>query len=495
MRKLYVLLLSLALSSLSSRATSATDDGALTLDSCRQLALQHNKALQMSQLGIDKAREVHAAARTNYLPKISGVAAYVHTGDELSILTTDQKSALSHLGSQLGAGFSPEFMQRVQQLVAAHPDLAPLVQHAQQTGAALQQGLNSVGRDLAQRFETDTRNVAVGAVLFTQPLYMGGKIRAYDRITGYAEQLAGEKLRADRQEVILSVDKAYWQVVSLTHKTRLATAYRDMLQHLDGDVQKMVKEGVATRANALSVSVELNKAEMTLTRAEDGLSLSRMLLAQLCGLPIDTTLHLVDERLSDLPTSTAGVQADAETAMGARPELRQLGLAQSIYAEKVKVERAAFLPTLALTGGYGMTYPSMFNGFEKKLKGTWSVGLLLKVPIWEWGEGKHKVAAAKADAAVAGLQLQEAREKITLQVNQTALAVNQAVKKLALTEKSQSRAEENLRMARVGFKEGVVTTSDLLAAQTAWLAAQSDKIDAQIDIRIARAVYNKALGQ
>ena len=75
-----------------------------------------------------------------------------------------------------------------------------------------------------------------------------------------------------------------------------------------------------------------------------------------------------------------------------------------------------------------MTYPSMFNGFEKKLKGTWSVGLLLKVPIWEWGEGKHKVAAAKADAAVAGLQLQEAREKITLQVNQTALAVNQAVK-------------------------------------------------------------------
>ena len=105
------------------------------------------------------------------------------------------------------------------------------------------------------------------------------------------------------------------------------------------------------------------------------------------------------------------------------------------------------------------------------------------------------MAAAKADAAVAGLQLQEAREKITLQVNQTALAVNQAVKKLALTEKSQSRAEENLRMARVGFKEGVVTTSDLLAAQTAWLAAQSDKIDAQIDIRIARAVYNKALGQ
>ena len=495
MRKLSIFLIALALGTQVSTASTAADEGALTLDSCRQLALHHNKTLQMSQLGIDKAREVHAAARTNYLPKISSVAAYAHTGDELSLLSTDQKNALGSLGSQLVGHLSPEMMQRIGQFVAAHPDLAPLVQRAQQSTDALRQGLNETGSKLARNFETDTRNVAVGAVLFTQPLYMGGKIRAYDRITGYAEALAGEKLRADRQEVVLSVDKAYWQVVSLTHKARLATAYRDMLQHLDSDVQKMVKEGVATRSNALAVSVELNKAEMTLTRAEDGLTLSRMLLAQLCGLPLDTPVHLADEQLTDLPASTTGVKADVATAMGARPELRQLDLAQSIYGEKVKIERAAFLPTLALTGGYGMTYPSMFNGFEKKLKGTWSVGLLLKVPIWEWGEGKHKVAAAKADAAVAGLQLQEAREKIALQVNQTALAVNQAVKKLGLTEKSQSRAEENLRMARVGFKEGVVTTSDLLAAQTAWLAAQSDKIDAQIDIMITRAIYEKALGR
>ena len=209
MRKLYIFLIALALGTQVSTASTAADEGALTLDSCRQLALRHNKTLQMSQLGIDKAREVHAAARTNYLPKISGVAAYAHTGDELSLLSTDQKNALGSLGSQLVGNLSPEMMQRIGQFVAAHPDLAPLVQRAQQSTGALRQGLNETGSKLARNFETDTRNVAVGAVLFTQPLYMGGKIRAYDRITGYAEALAGEKLRADRQEVVLSVDKAY----------------------------------------------------------------------------------------------------------------------------------------------------------------------------------------------------------------------------------------------------------------------------------------------
>ena len=65
MRKLYIFLIALALGTQVSTASTAADEGALTLDSCRQLALRHNKTLQMSQLGIDKAREVHAAARTN----------------------------------------------------------------------------------------------------------------------------------------------------------------------------------------------------------------------------------------------------------------------------------------------------------------------------------------------------------------------------------------------------------------------------------------------
>uniref|UniRef100_UPI004026E1D0 TolC family protein n=1 Tax=Alloprevotella sp. TaxID=1872471 RepID=UPI004026E1D0 len=85
--------------------------------------------------------------------------------------------------------------------------------------------------------------------------------------------------------------------------------------------------------------------------------------------------------------------------------------------------------------------------------------------------------------------------KIELQVNHEAFRVNVANLKLTLSLKNLDKAEENLRTAQVGFKEGVTTTSDLLAAQTAWLQAHSDKIDAQIDIKLSRAAYNKALGR
>lgn len=209
---------------------------------------------------------------------------------------------------------------------------------------------------------------------------------------------------------------------------------------------------------------------------------------------LESAPKLADEDNEDLPTDAENITADVQTAFNNRPELSQLVTAQNIYAEKAKVERASVLPQLALTGGYMISNPNVFNGFENKFRGTWAVGVVLRVPVWNWGETKYKVRAARTEANIASLKADEAKEKIELQVNQEAFKVNEANRKLALSMKNLDKAEENLRTAQIGFKEGVITTSDLLMAQTAWLQAHSDKIDSQIDIKLSRAAYNKALG-
>lgn len=462
----------------------------LTLDSCRSMALGNNKQLAIVRAQQQKALYDRKAAHTNYLPKVSLMAGYVRTGKEISLLSDDQKAKLSTFGTSLSSDFS----SIAQQIVAQHPDLAPLVQGVGEQLGPLASAVDAAGSSLADAFRTDTRNMTVGTILLTQPLYMGGKIKAYERITEYTQSLADQQERAARQEVLLDVDKAYWQVVSLVNKRKLAIGYRDMLARLDSDMAKMIAEGVATKSNGLSVSVKLNEAEMTLVKVEDGLSLSRMLLNQLCGMPIEARHVLADEASSDLPADSSQVTADAATAFARRPEIGQLQLAQEIYAQKVKIERSAFLPQLALMGGYMLSNPNVFNSFEKKFRGTWAVGVTLKVPVWNWGEGKYKVQSAKADALAAELKTAEAREKIELQVNQEAFRVNEANHKYSLSMKNLEKAEENLRTAQVGFKEGVITTSDLLQAQTAWLQAHSDKIDSQIDLKLTRASYRKALG-
>lgn len=462
----------------------------LTLDSCRALALANNKELLISNEKINAAHYERKAAFTNYLPKISAVGGYIRNQKELSLLSGDQKAALSSIGTNLGG----TIQQAAANIVTAYPDLAPLISSLSGQMGAIAPALDNVGNSLVDALRTDTRNMYLGALTLTQPLYMGGKIRAYNKITRYAEELAMQQHQSGKQEVIMSTDQAYWQVISLVNKKKLAESYLELLQQLDSDVTKMVDEGVATKADELSVRVKVNEAEMTLTKVEDGLSLARMLLCQLCGIPLDTPVKLADETMQDIPLAASDRQFDLATAYANRPEIRSLELAAKIYEQKVKVTRADYLPSIALMGNYMATSPSVFNSFENKFKGMWNIGVMVQLPIWHWGEGIYKTKAARTEKRIADYQLQDAKEKIELQVNQAAFKVTEANKKLAMACKNMEKAEENLRHATLGFKEGVIATSNVLEAQTAWLSAQSEKIDAQIDVRLTEIYLKKSLG-
>lgn len=124
----------------------------------------------------------------------------------------------------------------------------------------------------------------------------------------------------------------------------------------------------------------------------------------------------------------------------------------------------------------------------------WNVGIMLSVPVFHWNEGIYKVKAAKSEVNIARLQQTEAQEKIELQVNQSLFKNTEAQKRLALSEKNMEKAEENLRYADKGFKEGVIPVTNVMEAQTAWLSAQSDRIDAQIDLKLAQTYLQKAMG-
>ena len=463
----------------------------LTLDSCRAMALKNNKELRISAEKINVAHYEKKAAFTNYLPKIAAMGTYMRTQKEISLLSNDQKGALSNIGTVAQGSLQETF----QQLAASSPELGALLQPLAPLIPGIGSKLNGIGQGLVDALHTDTRNMYAGAVTLTQPIFMGGKIVAYNKITQYAEQLAKSQHATGMQDIILSTDQAYWQVISLINKKKLAESYLKLVQQLDGDVDKMITEGVATKADGLSVKVKVNEAEMKLTQVEDGLSLSKMVLCQLCGIPLDEEIRLADENVENLLVADEIQVADnVATALANREELRSLDLATKIYAQKVNVTRADFLPTVALTANYMVTNPSLVNGFENKFRGMWAVGALVKIPIWNWGEGMYKVKAAKAEANIARYQLSDVKEKVELQVNQATFKVNEAGKKLAMATKNMEKAEENLRYAKLGFSEGVIPTSNVLEAQTAWLSAQSDKIDAQIDVKLTQVYLRKSMG-
>lgn len=433
----------------------------LSLQECRDLAVKNNKELRIAEEKIRMADYEKKAALTKYFPQISANGAYMWNQKDLNLLDMGQLS--SSLASSLG-GLAQ--LPVVQQTVGAINDLQHL----------------------------DIQNVWVGNVALVQPVFMGGKIVTYNQITAYAKELALSMNDQKLQDLLYKTDETYWQVVSLVNKKKLADAYVELLRKTDEDMAALIAEGVATQADGLSVKVKLNEAEMAQTKVNNGLALSRMLLAQLCGLPLTDTLTLADEQLDNFPVEERTTSVDVNQAFMNRNELKSLDLASKIDKKKERIVLADLLPTVAFSANYFVTNPNLFNGFKNDFAGMFNLGVIVRVPITGWWEGSYKRNAARAETRIRQLEWEDAREKIELQVNQSVYKVNEASKKLAASNRNMENAEENLRSANLGFEEGVIPALNLMAAQTAWFSARSTLIDAQIDMKLTQVYLNKALG-
>ena len=475
----------------------------LSLDSCRAMALRNNKQMSISKVKQDVATNVRKSARTKYLPHVSALGTYQYTSRQVELLSDDQKSTLSNIGTNtmtdLQAGLSKASAALPMENIASALslmgiDMNMLKMASGQTLQGVAANLNALGDRLVDALDTDTRNLFAGSVMMVQPVFMGGAIVAMNRMADINEDLQRNSADAVRQSTIYSTDKAYWLVVSLKHKQKLAEGYLDLLKKLNGDVHKMIDEGVATRSDGLSVDVKLNEAEMTLLKVNDGLVLSKMLLCQTIGLPVNEDITLVDENVENIAVVDITPTLNVETAIDNRPELKMLESGVQLTKQITNILKAGNLPMVALMGGYNVTNPNVLNGFQRKFGGFWNVGVLVRVPIWNWGDVMYKVRASKGATSIASLELQEAREKIELQVNQNTFRVNEANKKLSMAQSNIARADENLRTANLGFQEGVITLTTVMEAQTAWLQAQSQKIDAEIDVKLSQVDLQKSLG-
>ncbi len=502
----------------------------LTLDSCRALAVRNNNDLKMSSAKKQKAYYDRKAAFTKFLPRVTATGAYIFSSKDISLLSEETQNKLNNLGTTAGAAMgqglqnmSQQTMQQIQQqtmqqimqnpnlaqMVMQNPEMLQMLQNmpqqvqgmtqnmAQGINNAVAPQLNAVGSEIVKEFEIDNTNVGVISVMLTQPLYMGGKIAAYHNIMKKVEQLTNAQSVGKENDVIVETDEAYWRIVGLESKKRLAQSYLRTIDTLNKDVEKLIEAGFATKADGLKVKVKLNEAKVSVIQVENGITLSKMLLAQICGLDMNSDIQLADANIDAegfvIPETTA--TANIDEAIQARHEMQSLALAKEISEEKVKIARSEYLPSLALMGGYTTTNPSAFDGIKNEFGGMWNVGVVLKVPVVTCGERIYKVRAAKEEAKIAEYQYDEAKEKITLQVNQNTQKVAEASQRLQTAKESLKEAQENLRYAEVGMKEGMIPVSDVLQAETALLKAQSTAIEADIDLLLADLYLKKSLGK
>lgn len=453
----------------------------VSLDSCRNMALRHNKSIRMADEGITGAGYARKAAAAAYLPGIDFAGTYMYNQHKIALLGADAKLPTMSFNPATG-----KYDYNILTNPATHEPITD-----PKTGTPIPTEVAVIPKEA---MTYDIHNVVAGAITLTQPVYMGGAIRAMNEITKYAEQTAIHMRNAAVQDVIYNVDEAYWLVVSLVQKRKLAQSYVNLLDTLRYNVGEMYAEGVATKSDCLTVDVKCNEASIALTKVENGLSLSRMALAQVCGLPVNETFTLQDEDL-DKPTYTPReAEGNMADVYARRQDLAALRSGIKIFEQQEKLARAELLPKVAVMAAWSFSNPNVIDGFEKRFGGGFSVGAAVTIPIWHWGGNINKVKAARSAVVAQRLRLEDAESLVDLQVNQAQYKFDEARKTLDMTHTNLAKADENLQNAQYGFREGVLTSEDVTAAQTAWLQAHSEYIDAEIGVRLCRVYLSKVLG-
>lgn len=470
----------------------------LTLDECRQMAVENNNSLKTAQQKIKVAGYDRNIALANYFPKITATGTYMYTSRDWKLIDDDKAAEIQNAGTTLQNDVTNKMMQIMSDkdvMTKYMTDAAfkKLIDGLQTTDIATP--INAIGQHITDALTLDMHNLCGAVVSVQQPVFMGGKIVASNQMAKYAEELAKSQYDAEHAQVLADIEQAYWQIVSIAAKKNLAENYADLLRQMGKDVDALVADGFATPSDALTIKVKMNEAEMLYTKATNGLALAKMLLCKECGLPLDSEITLADETLDAIPVPQMSPVISDEEVYAARPEIKSLDLAKKIYDKKVAVVRADGLPTVAVMANYAVTNPNVFNGFQNKFGGFFSAGVLVNVPIFHGTEAIQKTRKAKAEAALTQYRLDDAKEMISLQVAQLRQQEGEALEKLTMAESNLENAEENLRVATAGWNEGMIASNVVLQAQTAWLQAHSEYIETGVELQMCSVNLAKAEGR
>ncbi len=440
----------------------------LTIDQCRDMALQHNKDKQSAQLTTQQAQLTVESTKALFLPDFSfvGFGLYDTAKGSMSYGLTGLKQGLTQAvmgGVQTGV-LTPQLGQWMGQVGAAMPD--------------------QLGIDYKVGF------VYSGSLVMKQPLYMGGKIRTGLEMSKMGVKMAEQNERMTDAEVIQSVNEAYANCVKAKELQTVAERYKVLLQELEKNVQSAIRHGLKIKNDETKVQVKLNEVELQIRRAENAQRLAIMNLCHITGQPLTSQLTVS----SEYPVvDDASTLATADVMQ--RPEYALLDYKAQMAAQQVKMAKADMLPQVALLAKYGYSHGVKLND-EHLLDGLdFAAGVTVSVPIYHFGERQNKVKIAKAKQLQVEVERDNKAELMQLEIARAANNLDEARLEVELSERSLSQAEENMRLSRQQYDAGVEPLSDYLESQAMWQKAYQTKVDAHFQLYLSSVAYMKACGR
>ena len=418
--------------------------GTYSLDQLKQLAVENNYDLRSARTAIQQSMEVKSEAFTMFFPHISA----------------------------MGLGF-----QNNKPMIDYDIELPDVL------ASLIPQGLIPANISLMKKG-------VYGSISALQPVFMGGQIINGNKLAKVGVEASELQMEVSADQVELTTEQYYWQVVSLKEKLLTLGAVHDMLEQLEKDVSNMVRVGAVNRNDLLQVQLRKGEVESATLEVENGLSTVRQLLAQYVGKSGETIDVAMPEGFvfGAVPDMPIALRQNHQAALAATPQYRLL----EKNVESKRLQRAIAVGQNLPSVGVGASY-SYNDWFGKNTNAM--VYATVQIPISGWWGGSHNMKKQKLALEDAKEQLQDNGQKLIIRMNNAWSAVETSHKKLLIAHDAIEQAEENLRLNKDYYRVGTTKMSDLLLAQEQYQQARDRYTDAFADFQTKQLEYRQATGQ
>jgi outer membrane protein TolC len=298
------------------------------------------------------------------------------------------------------------------------------------------------------------------------------------------------------EEVIkTNIHKIYYQLVLSKTQLDLLDANITRLEKLKHDAGELYKNGFAEKLDLDKISVQLANLQTEKTKALNSISIGYLGLKTLMGMPVKDTLVLTDkisdeQVKEDFSNDTAYQYTD-------RKEFQYLSLGKKLNEFNIKRYQLSYIPTLSLTGLYSKN--AQRNKFDIFGKGDWFstsyIGLNLSVPIFDGFARSARIKRARIDLKQTENQLDNLKLSIDSEVEQSKINFKSALATMITQKKNMELAEEVYNQTKKKFEVGTGSNTEITAAQTDLVTAQTNYISSLYSAIIAKVDYQKATGK
>jgi len=326
----------------------------------------------------------------------------------------------------------------------------------------------------------------------TQPIFAGGSIPARINAAKLLSLLTDETVRAAVQDMVYAAEHAYYDVLLSQRLLEISTdAVRSAQAHLD-NVKQRQRGGVASDFDVLRAEVELSNFQAEFIQNKNAISVSKASLIKVMGVSQDSDFVLSDELLY-VPSNITMEQA-VEAAYLNRPDLLGREFDIKMQKELLKIARSQYFPVVS--GYYSNTWakPDPHNLLEIEWGHAWQGGVRASLPIFDGFLRDGEIVAQKARLKQGQIDLIDAEETALFDLTKAKLGIENTAEFIESQRLNLTRAEEGLRLAEVGYKEGANTQVEMIDAQAALTTARANHYQAIYSHIIAKLDLQKAMG-